>query len=92
MNELSMENMRKRITIKVSSEVMSEIDRRTEGSHISRSRFIEGVLRDYFKAKLREEISVRDLELINANVDYLIREAADVDRYQAPIDFSSEES
>jgi hypothetical protein len=35
----------------------------------------------------RKLITQRDMELINAHVDELIREAEDLDRYQAPIDF-----
>jgi hypothetical protein len=61
------------------------------GSARSRSAFIEGVLRDYFKEKVRQAIHQRDLELINANADYLNREAMDVLRYQAPIDYSGTE-
>jgi hypothetical protein len=64
---------------------------RNAGSARSRSAFIEGVLRDYFKEKVRQAIHQRDLELINANADYLNREAMDVLRYQAPIDYSGTE-
>ena len=78
--------MREKISITLSSDVLADIDRQV-GSKGSRSAFIEEVLRAYFKAKIREAIDARDLELINAHADYLNREAQDLDDYQAPIDW-----
>ena len=82
--------MRKRISITLSSDILVDIDRERDPK-VSRSAFIERVLRDYFKNKEREMLNQRDLVLINANADSLNREAEDVLRYQAPIGFSSEE-
>jgi metal-responsive CopG/Arc/MetJ family transcriptional regulator len=82
--------MLKRISIIISTDVLADIDR-NKGPKESRSEFIEAVLREYFKAKLREALNARDMELINANAEYLNREAEDLLRYQAPIDFSSED-
>jgi metal-responsive CopG/Arc/MetJ family transcriptional regulator len=82
--------MKQKTSITLSSDILEEIDRGT-GNNGSRSEFIENVLRQYFKAKVREAINARDLELINANVDYLNREAMDVLRYQAPIEYTSED-
>ncbi|KAA6458727.1 ribbon-helix-helix protein, CopG family [Acidobacteria bacterium AB60] len=76
--------MKQKTSITLSSDLLKEIDR-VAGSKASRSAFIEDVLREYFKAKVREAIHARDLELINAHVDYLAREARDVDEYQSPI-------
>ena len=61
---------------------MAEVDR-SAGSKASRSAFIEDVLRDYFREKVRQAIHARDLELINAHADYLSREAEELDAYQA---------
>ena len=83
-------SMKQKTSITLSSDILEEIDRGT-GNNGSRSEFIENVLRQYFKAKVREAINARDLELINANVDYLNREAMDVLRYQAPIEYTSED-
>jgi metal-responsive CopG/Arc/MetJ family transcriptional regulator len=82
--------MREKTSITLSPDVLAEIDRQV-GSKRSRSAFIEAVLRQYFKEKVREALNARDVEIINANADALNREAMDVLRYQAPIDYSSEE-
>lgn len=81
--------MKQKTSITLSSDLLKEIDR-SAGRHASRSEFIENVLREYFKAKVREAIHARDLELINANADYLNREMEDVLRYQAPTDYTEE--
>ena len=82
--------MKEKTSITLSSDLLVEVDRNA-GSARSRSAFIEGVLREYFKEKVRQAIHQRDLELINANADSLNREAMDVLRYQAPIDYSGTE-
>jgi len=80
--------MKEKTSITLSSDILIEVDRNA-GSKTSRSAFIEGVLREYFKAKVREAIHARDLELINAHTDYLTREARELDEYQAPIEWDS---
>jgi metal-responsive CopG/Arc/MetJ family transcriptional regulator len=82
--------MKKKIFVTLSSDVLANVDR-DAGSRASRSAFIESVLRDYVKTNVREAIHARDLELINAHVDYLTRESSDLDQYQAPIKFSSKD-
>ncbi|MGA9063143.1 MAG: ribbon-helix-helix protein, CopG family [Terracidiphilus sp.] len=77
--------MKEKTSITLSSDLLAEIGRRT-GSKVSRSAFIEEVLREYLKEKVRRAIHARDLELINANADYLNREMEDVLKYQAPLD------
>jgi len=77
--------MKEKTSITLSSDVLAQVDRNA-GSKASRSAFIESVLREYFKAKVRAAINARDLELINANADYLNREMEDVLQYQAPLD------
>jgi metal-responsive CopG/Arc/MetJ family transcriptional regulator len=81
--------MKEKTSITLSSDVLAQVDRNA-GSKASRSAFIESVLREYFKAKVRAAINARDLELINANIDYLNREMEDVLEYQAPIDYAIE--
>ena len=61
------------------------------GESASRSAYIEKVLSDHLRNEALNAIHQRDLELINANADYLNREAMDVLSYQAPIDYSSDE-
>ena len=78
--------MKEKTSITLSSDVLAQVDR-TAGSKASRSAFIEGVLREHFKAKVREAINARDLELINAHADYLARESRDLDAYQTPIEW-----
>jgi metal-responsive CopG/Arc/MetJ family transcriptional regulator len=83
--------MKLKTSITLSSDVLAEVDR-CAGSKSSRSSFIEGIIREYFKEKVREAINRRDVELINANIDYLNREALDVLRYQAPIEWTTEDN
>lgn len=82
--------MKQKTSITLSQDILTEVDRNV-GSKASRSEFIEMVLRDYFREKVRAAINQRDLELINANAEYLNREMEDVLRYQAPIEYSEEE-
>jgi metal-responsive CopG/Arc/MetJ family transcriptional regulator len=82
--------MKKKTSITLSSDILKEVDR-TAGSKASRSAFIESVLREHFKAKMREAINARDLELINANIDFLARESEDLEAYQSPIDWDAEQ-
>jgi metal-responsive CopG/Arc/MetJ family transcriptional regulator len=78
--------MKQKISISVSSDVLAEVDR-DAGSKASRSAFIENVLREYFKAKVRAEIHQRDLERINAHADHLSRQSKELDAYQAPFEW-----
>jgi metal-responsive CopG/Arc/MetJ family transcriptional regulator len=82
--------MKEKTSITLSSDLLASVDR-SAGSRTSRSAFIEGVLRAYFKEKTRLAMHRRDLELINQHADSLHNEAMDVLRYQAPIDFSLED-
>ncbi len=81
--------MKQKTSITLSSDVLKEVDR-SAGTKASRSAFIEDVLREYFRARMREAINARDAELINAHADYLNREMEDVLRYQAPIEYTTE--
>ena len=83
--------MKEKTSITLSSDLLAEVDHQI-GSKGSRSAFIEMVLREYLKARIREAINQRDLELINANADYLNREMEDVLRYQAPIEYTEEDN
>jgi metal-responsive CopG/Arc/MetJ family transcriptional regulator len=82
--------MKKKTSITLSSDLLAEIDR-DAGSQASRSAFIEGVIREYYKQKVRHAIYERELRILNENADYFNREAMDVLRYQAPIDYSGTE-
>jgi metal-responsive CopG/Arc/MetJ family transcriptional regulator len=82
--------MKQKTSITLASDILKEIDR-SAGKNSSRSEFIENVLREYFKEKVREALNARDMELINRHADDLNREALDVLRYQAPIDYSGDE-
>ena len=82
--------MKEKTSITLSSDLLAEVDREA-ALGASRSAVIERVLREYFRAKVRQALNARDAELINAHADYLNREMEDVLRYQAPIDFEEEE-
>ena len=82
--------MKLKTSITLSSDLLKEIDRNA-GSNASRSAFIEAVMREYLKEKVRRAINERDLQILNANADYFNREMEDVLRYQSPITYESEE-
>ena len=74
--------MKEKTSITLSSDVLAKVDR-VAGSRVSRSAFIEYVLRAYFREKMRKKLHARDLALINANAEVFNAEAADVLEYQA---------
>jgi len=82
--------MKEKTSITLSSDLLAEIDRNARPKS-SRSAFIETVLRESFKQKVREAINRRDAAIINANADYLNREMEDVLKYQAPIEWTAED-
>jgi metal-responsive CopG/Arc/MetJ family transcriptional regulator len=82
--------MKQKTSITLSSDLLKEIDR-SAGTKASRSAFIEMVIREYFREKVRQAINERDIQILNANADYFNREMEDVLRYQAPIDYSGTE-
>jgi len=82
--------MKLKTSITLSSDLLEEIDRNA-GSKASRSAYIEAVMREYLKEKVRRAINERDLQILNANADYFNREMEDVLRYQAPITYESAE-
>lgn len=73
---------RKSISITLSPDLIAKIDRALKPGR-TRSRFIESVLLDHFNRIAREKIDRRDLRLINENIEYLTREAEDVERFCA---------
>jgi hypothetical protein len=73
--------MKEKTSITLSPDVLAKVDQ-LAGSRLSRSAFIEGVLRIYFRERIRRKIRARDLERINAAADRLNSEAEDVLTYQ----------
>ncbi len=73
--------MKERTSITLSSDVLGKVDH-LAGSKLSRSAFIEHVLRSYFRDLTRGRMHAHDLERINATADRLNSEAADVLEYQ----------
>lgn len=69
--------MKAKTSITLSVPLLVQIDRLI-GENASRSAYIEKVLRDHLRDEEREAAGQRDLELINANSDYLNREMEDV--------------
>ncbi len=74
--------MKEKTSITLSSDLLAQVDR-LAGSKVSRSAFIERVLRIYLRERTRKRIHARDLERINAAADRLNAEAEDVLAYQA---------
>jgi metal-responsive CopG/Arc/MetJ family transcriptional regulator len=73
--------MKEKTSITLSPDVLAKVDH-LAGSKLSRSAFIEGVLRTYFRERARRKIHTRDLERINAAAERLNSEAEDVFTYQ----------
>jgi len=74
--------MKEKTSITLSADLLAKIDR-SIGTKISRSAFIELVLRRHFLNRNRARLHARDLELINAAADRLNAEVADVLTYPA---------
>ena len=75
--------MKEKTSITLSSDLLAKIDH-LAGSKLSRSAFIERVLRNYLRERARRNAHARDLERINAAADRLNAEAEDVLSFQAP--------
>jgi len=75
--------MKEKTSVTLSPEVLAGIDR-LAGSRLSRSAFIEEVLRRYLKEEERARRNAREVKLLNRAADALNREAEDVLEYQAP--------
>jgi len=73
--------MKEKTSITLSSDVLRQVDH-LAGSKLSRSAFIEHVLRSYFRERTRRAKHARDLEHINQAADLLNLEAAEVLEYQ----------
>ncbi len=74
--------MKEKTSITLSSDVLAKVDQ-LAGSKLSRSAFIERVLRIYLQDRARQKMHARDLERINASADRLNAEAEEVLAYQA---------
>lgn len=76
--------MKQKTSITLSSDVLAEVDD-LAGSKLSRSAFIESVLRGYLRNRARRRTDLRDLDRINAAADRLNAEAEEVLDYQASL-------
>jgi metal-responsive CopG/Arc/MetJ family transcriptional regulator len=74
--------MKEKTSITLSSDILASIDR-LAGSRLSRSAYIERVLRRYLRDRARASVSAKDLTRINSAAERLNSEAADVLEYQA---------
>jgi len=74
--------MKEKTSVTLSKDVLAQIDR-IAGSRLSRSSFIERVLRRYIRERARKALHARDLARINAAADRLNREAEDSLGYQS---------
>lgn len=74
--------MKEKTSIALSADLLKQVDR-VAGSKVSRSAFIERVLRLYFQERARRQIHARDLERINACAEALNSEAEDALTYQS---------
>jgi metal-responsive CopG/Arc/MetJ family transcriptional regulator len=77
--------MKEKTSITLSSDILADVDR-LAGRKLSRSAFIESVLRHYIREKRRAQVHAQDLDRINSAADQLNFESADVLDYQASDD------
>lgn len=77
--------MKEKTSITLSTDVLAKVDQMA-GSKLSRSAFIEFVLRSYFRERARRKAEIRDVQLINAAAERLNLEAEDVLGFQAETD------
>jgi metal-responsive CopG/Arc/MetJ family transcriptional regulator len=75
--------VKEKTSITLSSDILAVVDR-LAGPKLSRSAFIERVLRRYLRERERAQAQARDLERINQAAERLNAEAAEVLEYQAP--------
>jgi Arc/MetJ-type ribon-helix-helix transcriptional regulator len=77
-------------SITLSVPLLVQIDKLI-GEHASRSAYIEKVLSDHLRDEGRQATYYRDLQILNENADYFNSEMEDVLRYQAPIEWTTED-
>lgn len=75
--------MKAKNSVTLSKVVLAQVDR-LAGAKLSRSAFIESVLRMYLRERSRTALHGRDLARINRAADQLNLEAAEVLEYQRP--------
>ena len=75
--------MKEKTSVTLSPEVLTGIDR-LAGSKQSRSAFIEDVLRQYLRERVKAVRDARDVEIINRHAKRLNRDAEDGLEDQAP--------
>ena len=75
--------MKEKTSVTLSPEVLTGIDR-LAGSKQSRSAFIEDVLRQYLRERVKAVRDARDFEIINRHAKRLNRDAEDGLEDQAP--------
>jgi len=73
--------MKVKTSIVLSEDILESVDR-LAASTLSRSAFIERVLREYFHERTKSALQARDLERINNAADRLNLESAQVLGYQ----------
>lgn len=77
--------MKVKTSITLSEELLKAVDRRARQYKRNRSDFIEAAVLNFIGKLSREELNVRDLEILNRRADYLNQEALDVLAYQVPL-------
>ncbi len=70
--------------ITLSEDILVQIDKFIDET-LSRSEFVERILRKYLIERQAKKRELQDLEIINTHADYLNREAEDVLEYQIEI-------
>ena len=75
--------MKEKTSVTLSPDVLVGIDR-LAGTKRSRSAFIEDVLRQYLRERLKAERGARDREILNRYADEMNRDAEDGLEDQAP--------
>ncbi len=80
--QLASRGMKEKTCVTLSTETLADVDR-LAGRKLSRSAFIQSVLRRYIREKRRAQAHAQDVERINRAADQLNSESADALDYQA---------
>jgi metal-responsive CopG/Arc/MetJ family transcriptional regulator len=76
--------MKVKTSLTLSEDLLERIDRMA-GPEVSRSSFIEAILRDYIEARARAKREARDVALINRHAARLNEEMRDILSFQAEL-------
>jgi metal-responsive CopG/Arc/MetJ family transcriptional regulator len=77
--------MKAKTSLTLSTDILADIDR-LAGSKVSRSAYIDNILRSYLEERAKARRRARDLEILNRSADVLGAEMTEVLEDQGPLE------